>query len=273
MRLPLSPSAIPAPRRRVHLALAALALAQLSCVGLSEVKPTDIGIITSEAVEDGADVSLRVSAVFVRVTGLNVDIGNPENCWDLPYTGSSNNAANVSIDAGPSLTASISGNTQSIARRTSFGQYTYPAPPSPLAYNPGDTLLVEFTGADGGFTEGEIKFRTAERLEMTPVVVPGAGAAMSVAWTPAAVAGSVLTVSLRYPVGGTFPTTRQVYCVFLDDGAASVPSFLMTPFVAASPEDRSMVFTRVRVTDRVVAGRTRGVSYSYYSLPLPQMAE
>lgn len=271
--MPSAQSSVRVVRRGVRAALIALVLTQLSCLGLTEVKPIDVAFITTEAADDGGTAGLRVSGVFVRVTGINADIGSPENCWDLPYTTSSNNGANVSIDAGAALTATVSGNTQSISRRTVFGQYSYPAPLSLLAYTPGDTLRVDVPGASGGYPASQIALRTAEALVMTPVTVPPSNAPMNIAWTPTAVGGSVLTVSLRYPGTGAFAGTRHVYCVFLDDGSASVPAFLLPPFLAADPAERTMVFTRVRIAVDVVAGNQRVVTYSYYALPLPQVVE
>lgn len=258
-------------RLRRNALVAGLLLAQLGCLETVELQRLELGLIRAEAVDDNGTAALSVRGVFISVADVTIGVGTPESCVDLPFSAASDDADAPTVDAGPALTATVGGSSQVINRRTQLGRTDYPTPLSgPLPYTPGDTLRVAVPGAVDGFPSTELVIRTAEVLVADPIVPPSTpGGSMPISWTPAPVAGSVVTTSLRYSSGEIGGGLRQIYCVFLDDGASAVPASYLTPYLAAPEESRTNVLSRVRYTEQLVEGRTRIVAYSFYQLPLP----
>jgi hypothetical protein len=242
------------------------------CLETLTARPERVAFLYAVAHDNGGVPALRVNGVVYEAPNLNVSIGNPGTCQIGIYSSTPTGSNAPTLDAGPSFTAMVSGNSASLARIVAgrFTRYDMTAGTS-IAYTPGDTLRIDIPGgASGGFPASFIRVRTAEAFTHDPVPVPETTAPLDLAWSAATVPGSVMTIALRYSTveGSTLPNA-EIYCVFADDGTGSVPTSYAALWAASAVASRSYEFTRVRESSVLIAERTRARAFSFYAVPTP----
>lgn len=231
------------------------------------------GFVTVSALKDAND------AHFADVEGLffqgnlssvpNSDF-NADTCSDVAFTSGGGTLSGVThLDAGEVVTATMGG-VQTLMERTTTANGLAYAPPDPVPFTPGDSIVVDIQGAPGGFPAGSIRAKTAEALTFPTIIDPPSGTeAIQLAWSAPQTPGSVLVVSLRYAPASSPTISRQVLCNFIDDGVDSIP-FRWHQNWSATSGERVVVATRLRTHYVAVGDANLGV-ISTYEFPTPQI--
>jgi hypothetical protein len=192
-----------------------------------------------------------------------------DTCADVLLSEGNNLTGVTYLDAGPSVAATLGGVANTLNRTTTAEGIAY-QPPSPIAYNPGDSIVVNVTGVSGGFPGGSIRAKTAEAFRLTPaeITVPAGTEAIQLQWDGPQDPRSAMIVSLRYAtVTSPSVLTRNVLCTFIDDGADSIP-FRWHQNWSTSQGVRAVVATRLR-TNYVAVGEGNLGVISTYQVPTP----
>lgn len=204
-----------------------------------------------------------------RVSAVPLASQASDTCSTVGFSPTTSNApTNVTyIDAGNALALQLGGAQEQLDRVTEQARTVYSYAGGVLAYNPGDSVVVEIPGAIGGFPQGTIRARTAEPFTINTIDAPQGTETIQLNWTPAAnTQPSALVVSLRFAEDGA-TLNRQVLCAFVDDGADSI-TFQEYSDWAASPV-RDVLVTRLR-THYIVIGDARLGVVSRFDVPTPQ---
>lgn len=258
-------------RARV-LSIAILVLAITACVDTLPVPNGRFGTITAGAYDNGGGSwVMRPEAAFYDKTDLSYVPAVGDTCVITFYSPIQTvNAGLLTMNAGGFLFTSIGGRVDTMAPQPGIGLRVYAAiRPLGIPFTPGDTLSVTVPGSPTGFPASAIAIRTAEAFTHAPVDVPAANANLPLSWTPAPSAGSQMTFSLRYAnsvSGGGL--NEQIFCSFIDDGAASINANYLEGWRTALNNNRSTRALRVRSREIVVDSRTRLSIISSYGQPL-----
>lgn len=219
-----------------------------------------------------------VGAHFANAEGLffagnlsavpNADF-TTDTCADVLLSEGNNLFGVTYLDAGETVATTIGGAPVELERvTTTQGLAYHPADGSP-PYTPGDSIIVDVTGASGGFPAGSIRAKTAEAFAFpTDIPIPAGTEAIQLNWSQPQDPRSAMVVSLRYATTGS-PTvlTRNVLCTFVDDGVDSIP-FRWHSNWSTSEGARAVVATRLR-TNYVAAGDGNLGVISTYQVPTP----
>jgi hypothetical protein len=190
-----------------------------------------------------------------------------DTCADAPFSEGNNLVGVTYLDAGPTVTATLGGIPHTLERTTTSEGLAY-RPPEALNYTPGDSIIINVTGASGGFPAGTVRAKTSEAFEFpTSIDVPAGTEAIQLSWTPSQDLNSAMVVSLRYSTNqNPGILTRNVLCTFVDDGVDSIPFRWHENWSEAS--ERAVVATRLR-TSYVGTGDANLGVISTYQVPLP----
>lgn len=257
--------------RRHALILLATSFALTGCIESNSPQLQRVGYVFTRSYVSSGQPVVRVSAVVNEGYSLTEGIGTAETCQVLQYSPSGGEAGALTLDAGTSMVATIGTEVATLDKVTVGTNISYEMDPgTSLTYTPGDTVTVVAPGAAfPGFT---IEGKTSEAFVLDPVNPPAAGEPMTLNWSPAPTPGSLMTVSLRYNAGGTGVTpNEQIYCVFIDDGTASLSSGLGALWAGADEASRSVFAERVRQSAEVLGGNTRVRLFSFYTVPTPSL--
>jgi hypothetical protein len=191
-----------------------------------------------------------------------------DTCADVLLSEGNNLAGVTYLDAGPSVSAILGGVARTLDRTTTAQGIAY-RPASPLAYTPGDSIVVDVGGVPGGFPGGSIRAKTAEAFNFPiDIPVPAGTEAIQLNWDAPQDQRSAMVVSLRYATSqNPSIATRNVLCTFVDDGRDSIP-FRWHQNWSASAGVRTVVATRLR-THYVAAGNGNLGVISTYQIPTP----
>lgn len=190
-----------------------------------------------------------------------------DTCADVVLTEGNNLSGVTYLDAGASVSATIGGVANALNRTNTAEGIAY-QPASPIAFNPGDSIVVSVAGVAGGFPGGTIRAKTAEAFNFPTINVPAGTEAIQLNWTEPQDPRSAMVVSLRYATS-TDPSilSRNVLCTFIDDGVDSIP-FRWHQNWSSSGGARAVVATRLR-TNYVAAGEGNLGVISTYQVPTP----
>lgn len=196
----------------------------------------------------------------------NADVLN-DTCADVLFSEGNNLVGVTYLDAGPSVSTSLG----TLDRTTTAEGIAY-LPAGPLAFTPGDSIVVTVTGVSGGFPAGTIRAKTAEAFDLVPaptdLPAPAGTEAIQLTWTAPHEPRSAMIVSLRYATSSSPGVlTRNVLCQFIDDGADSIP-FRWHKNWSTSEGVRAVVATRLRTNYVGVGDGNLGV-ISTYQVPTP----
>jgi hypothetical protein len=197
----------------------------------------------------------------------NADVLN-DTCADVLFSEGNNLAGVTYLDAGPSVAATLGGVAETLARTTTAEGIAYKSA-TPIAFNPGDSIVVDVAGVSGGFPAGTVRAKTAEAFTFpTDILVPAGTESIQLTWTAPQDPRAAMIVSLRYATTDSpSELTRHVLCTFIDDGVDSIP-FRWHQNWSSSQGARAVVATRLR-TNYVAAGDGNLGVISTYQVPTP----
>jgi hypothetical protein len=197
----------------------------------------------------------------------NADFTN-DTCADLLLSEGNNLTGVTYLDAGPNVATTLGGVAQTLVRTTTAEGIAY-HPAGPVAFNPGDSIVVTVTGVSGGFPAGTIRAKTAEAFAFpADIPIPAGTEAIQLTWTAPQDPRSSMIVALRYAtVTNPGVLTRNVLCTFVDDGVDSIP-FRWHQNWSTSDGVKDVVATRLRTNYVGLGDGNLGV-ISTYQVPTP----
>lgn len=252
-----------------------LAGALLIVTACSDLQPPggyyDVGFVSAAAIDDGlGGYTMSPEAAFYRRSTLRFQPLETGDCSIAVYSESTVLPIGLqTMNAGPQLTAQVSGQVESLEPMVDFGFLRYRHElTAGFAFTPGDTLRISVPGATNGFPEAVVAVRTAEAFTHDEIGIPASGQPLSVSWTAAPAPGSTMAISLRYAVGVQSILNQQVYCVFPDTGAAVIPGTFLAGWVNSTGDVRETRLIRTRFREIELPGRRRLTAISTFGQPL-----
>lgn len=253
--------------------VALLALVAGACIDTLAVPDARYGVMSIPTF--GGDLQPTVMApetIFYDKTDLRFTVPKADSCFVTAYSaGGTVNTQSFTLDAGDYLIQTVGGRTDTMPPFYAGNLIVY-RPPSGrvIPFVPGDTLTVQVPGAPGGFPAVSANIRTAEAFTYDSVVTPSTGQPMTLRWTTAPVAGSLMTFTLRYanPFSADGLPNEQIFCAYTDDGTGTIPDDFLSSWRQAAPSSRSVRAVRLRSKEIVIDSRTRFAIVSTYGVPL-----
>ncbi len=193
-----------------------------------------------------------------------------DTCADVTFSEGNNLTGVTYLDAGPSISAIIGGVTGLMDRETTTQGLAYHHAAGPVAFNPGDSIVVSIDGVSGGFPGGSIRAKTAEAFAFPANIdIPQGSEAIQLTWSTPQDPRSQMIVSLRYETTqNPGVLTRNVLCTFIDDGVDSIP-FRWHQNWSTSVGQRAVVATRLRTHYVPASGEANLGVVSTYQVPTP----
>lgn len=217
---------------------------------------------------------IRLTAAFYRLEEGASRLDTPETCVGLPYSILPAPIAYLpTLSAGTHLYTRVAGRTDTLFQVNSAGLLLYQLlSVSGIPFTVGDTLRLTVPGDVTGFPPAQLSVRVAEPFTYDAIGSSLEGEPLPITWTPAAAPGALMIYSLRYNSSGvSIEPDAQIYCVFLDDGAAQVPAGLAISWGVADPASRSVYASRVRRATSEINARTRVNLFSFFDVPTPPL--
>jgi hypothetical protein len=260
-------------RRTVPVGLAVgLVLAVVACDQLTKPAALDpYGFMVMNArVKSNGTYTTQPTAYFY--TSYQINLASAGAAWDscrvYPYDPTATSGGASYLQAGSSLGVSVSGHSDVLlpASATTAGPYNMSAAGMP--FNPGDTVKLTIPGDKSGFPAATVLSKTAEPFSVDSLVTPVLGQGMPLKWTTPSDNNSAMLFSFFYSnVGGPTPN-EEIYCSYVDNGADSVPAYLINKYVL-SPYKRALV-QRLRTAIYDVPGTKATFNViSTFDRPLP----
>ena len=245
---------------RRHLQLSALVtpLALAACLDPDPVPESNYGVIGLTSVVTSTDTILSPEGLFYR-TGL---LGLPssrvisDQCQVAAYpTPAQSTQLPRFLDAGDSVIVSTATTTKFLFPTVGANGESYVLDAGErFRFTPGENVTVTVPGAPGGFANGTISVLTARGFTLGSIAAsPPANDPLPLTWSPAGDDSTKMLVSLQYGVG-QLAANQQIFCSFVDDGAAEVPAILLTQWRNATTGSRKVEAARWRVAAKEVTG-------------------
>jgi hypothetical protein len=245
-------------RKALFVCLSPLALA--ACHDSLEVPgPRPFGIVQLITSSGPSPTPTQISGVFYRGTSASIPDSRTANdaCADTFFTPPTNNPVPNTLGAGDALSLLLGTSTVTIPRITGSSGVAYGVTAGTVSFTPGVQATLTIPGETDGFPASQIDVKTAEDFTTTPVPIVGGPDGVVVNWTPPGGAESAMLVSLRYGPQGSSSITRQVFCVFRDDGSNEVDPDALGGWTQGDVTTRQIVFTRFRTkTSLLTAGHS-----------------
>lgn len=253
------------------LTLAAVAVVLTACVDQLERPNGRFGSISATAFDNGAGTPvLNLEAAFYGETDIGFELPNRDSCFIAQFSEvNSINTGLTYLRAGDFLIARTGARVDTMRPITGIPVRVYESRRSPgIPFTPGDSVAVDIPGSPT-FPLSSISVKTAEAFTHAPINVPAADVDLVLSWTAAPSAGSIMTVSLRYANAFSSGTkNEQLFCTFVDDGAATIPAAFANGWRTASANNRSTSLNRVRQRQLELDSRTTLLFLSTYGQPL-----
>jgi hypothetical protein len=253
-------------------ALLAVAVLVTACLDPLPTPNGRYGTVTVPTYDAGGGLyAMRPEAAFYDKTDASYEPFPSDTCIITNYSPNSGVSGNVLLlDAGPFIFSSIGGRIDTLAPLPGLAiRYYRGTLTNGVPFVPGDTMAVTIPGATPGFPAAAISVRTAEAFTHGTIGIPAADAVLDLTWTPAPETGSIMTFSLRY--ANAFSTTgenEQIFCSFVDDGAAVIPAGYLQGWRTALNDVRSTRVVRVRSRQIDIDARTRLAIISTFARPV-----
>jgi hypothetical protein len=253
------------------LTLAAVAVVLTACVDELERPNGRFGSISATAFDNGAGTPvLNLEAAFYGQTDIGFQLPSTDSCFLAQF--SEVNTINTGLTylrAGDFLTVRTGARVDTMTPITGLPVRVYESRRNPgIPFTPGDSTAVDIPGSPT-FPAASISVKTAEAFTHSPINVPAADADLVLAWTAAPSPGSIMTVSLRY--ANAFSSgnkNEQLFCSFVDDGAATIPASFVNGWRTAFGNNRSTSLNRVRQRQLELDSRTTLLFLSTFGQPL-----
>ncbi|MBX7119705.1 MAG: hypothetical protein K1X31_11945 [Gemmatimonadaceae bacterium] len=235
------------------------------------------GTINATAISDGgAGYVMKPEAAFYDNTDLSFSTFPSDTCFVAAYVPNATvNGALQTLNAGDYLFTSVSGRVDSLVPAPGISLRVYgPLRTNGIPFIPGDSLTITVPGATRGFPASAVTVRTAEPFTHGAIGVPADGVGLDLTWTTPPTAGSRMTFSLRYAnIFATGVENEQVYCSFIDDGSASIPTAYLNGWRTSVGGLRSTRAVRVRWSEVVIDTRTRLSVVSSFPQPITSLVQ
>lgn len=257
-------------KRVVAFALSAITLA--ACDGTLSVNQNSLtwGFIQTGAIAATGSgyVTAPEGQFFVGALGSIPDARvRPDSCIELPIV--AQNPLQVTfLDAGSAITAQYGTRVDTLPRVSAASRTTY-SRSTPIAFTPGDSLIIRIPGASGGFPTAEIRAKTSEAFTFDSLIIRPSPAAVQLRWTPASDGNSAFLAEFRYSSTGGTTFNQLIRCAFNDDGADSIAFRVMQPWVGQAATSRNAVYTRLRTSIVQIVGGFLEV-ISTFTVPTPR---
>lgn len=255
---------------RLRLIVPLLALvATAACLETLAPPNGRLGLITVETFgPDDPNYVVAPNAFFLGGTTNQFSVFPSDSCVVSVYQPPAISGYSRMLLAGDAIGVSVSGQAGSLLPETDGFVITYSAvTPTGISFTPGDTMTVTVPGETDGFPAASIKVRTSEPFTHSVVPeVPEQGVAIDLTWDAAPAPGSVISFSLRYASNGANVVNQQVLCVYTDDGAGTIPGYLLNGW--RTTDRRQLVVTRLRHTTVDVDDRSTLAIVSTFTRPL-----
>lgn len=264
---------MPAIRHRVRaFAVLALTLVVAACVDTLEPSKNRFGLVSYTAFTDEVrGYVMDPEATFYDKTDLRYTPPPADSCVLAAYVAAPIAGSSFpTLSAGDFLVTQVGAQRDTMRGAIEFGAYVYrPARKTGIPFTPGDTVTVQIPGSVAGFPGATLSLRTAEAFTASTVGIPeSATEDLPLTWTPAPVAGSLMTVSLRY--GNAFSTgalNEQIFCGFTDDGSGTIPATLLSGWRNAISGLRESRLIRLRSKELAIDDRTTLTVLSSFGRP------
>ncbi len=242
------------PLLRLPAVLAPIVLA--ACLEPDPVPESNYGVIGLNAIVTSTDTLLSPEALFYRsgLLGLPTSSINTDGCVIAPYPSQGGEGALPRfLDAGDSVAVSTASLTRFLFPTIDANRELYALPvDETMPFRPGEEVTITVPGAPGGFSNGSISVFTAHAFTLDTVTSqPPQDSTLKLQWTPAGDDSTKMLVQLRYGVGQIDPN-QQIFCELVDDGAAEVPTVLLTQWRNAQEGSREVEAARWRVVAKQV---------------------
>lgn len=250
-------------------ALIATVVLVAACIDPLPVPTGRFGTITAATLARAGGYAMRPQAAFYGSTDLSYVPFPTDTCLVTAYSDSAVLTGGLRfLDAGDFIQTSVSGRVDSLVPLPNISLRVYESPIAEgIPFTPGDTLSVIIPGAI--FPASAVSVRTAEPFTHGAIGVPAVGATLPLTWDAAVASGTNMTFSLRYHNGfGSTVRNEQLFCSFIDDGAATIPATYLEGWRDAQDSLRATRVTRIRSREVLVDARTRVVLISSFSQPL-----
>jgi hypothetical protein len=244
-------------RRHLYLSVL-LPITLAACLDPDPVPESNYGIIGLSTVVTPVDTLLSPVAQFYRtgLLGLPTSRVAGDQCQIANYpTPSQGTQLPRFLDAGDSVAVSTTSTTKYLFPTSSANGESYTlGQTEDFSFQPGERVTVTVPGAPGGFTNGTIDVITARGFTLGPIAAsPPADSVLKLTWTPAGDDSTKMLISIQYGVN-QLQANQQIFCSLVDDGAADVPSILLTQYRGASVGSRAVEAARWRVSAKEVTG-------------------
>lgn len=253
--------------------LAATLLVTTACLDSIEVPDGRFGTIAAAALDNGGgNYVMDPEAAFYGETDLGYTPFLNDTCIVLAYSNVTTVNGNLrTLNAGDRLFTSVSGRIDTLVPIPGINIRVYtPVRVNGIPFIPGDTLAITVPGSASGFPASAVSVRTAEPFTHSAIGIPSENQSLTVTWTPAPSPGSQMTFSLRYAnATATNGINEQVFCSFIDDGAAVIRADYLNGWRTALNDQRSTRVVRIRSREVQVDTRTRLSVISSFAQPLP----
>ena len=239
-----------------------LLLATVGCLGSTEpVFDRDYAFLILEGRAEETGYTTEPAAVFYRTGPLILPsaVVSTDTCVVLPRDLSRTPSAALFLDAGPSVTLSLSGQTVELEPQSDATGTAYILLGDPrMPFTPGDVATLTVPGAPNGFPALTLSGRTAEAFTLEPVAVPAADESLTLTWSPVpppAERQTKMTFELRYTsLQGSTEVAFHVYCELVDDGQHTIAPDRLIGWRTAVRDEREVIALRWRVTSQSVPG-------------------
>ncbi len=245
-------------RRHLYMPVLVLPLALAACLDPDPVPESNYGIIGLTTVVTPVDTVLSPEALFYRtgLLGLPSSRVSTDQCQIATYpTPSQGTQLPRFLDAGDSVAVSTATTTKYLFPTITDNGEAYVLDESDhFPFQPGERVTITVPGAPGGFTNGTIDVITAQGFTVDPInPSPPADSSLKLTWTPRGDDSTKMLISVQYGVGQIL-ANQQIFCSLVDDGAAEVPTILLTQYRSATVGSRRVEAARWRVSAKEVTG-------------------
>jgi hypothetical protein len=260
-------------RRIIPAGLAiGLVIAVAACDQLTKVAALDpYGFMVMNArARAGGGYTTQPTAYFY--TSYQVNLASAAAAWDscrvYPYDPTAASGGGTYLGGGASLNVSVSGQSGVLSPASAATPGPYNMAATGLVFTPGDTVKLTIPGDKNGFPAATVSSKTAEPFTVDSLVTPNLGQGMPLKWSVPSDNNSAMLFSFFYSnIGGSTPN-EEIYCSYVDNGADSVPAYLMNKYVV-SPYKRALV-QRLRTAIYDVPGTKATFNViSTFDRPLP----
>ncbi|MEY4608968.1 MAG: hypothetical protein RL625_1185 [Gemmatimonadota bacterium] len=258
-------------RATTSFALVALTVLTAACVDTLEPSKNRFGLVSYTAFRDEVrGFVMDPEAVFYDRTDLRYTPPPADSCVLAAYTPAVIAGSSFpTLSAGEFLLTQVGAQRDSMRGLVEFGAFVYrPVRKTGIPFTPGDTVSVQIPGSTTGFPAATVALRTAEAFTADSVRIPEGDQDLALSWTAAPVAGSLMTVSLRY--GNAFSNgqlNEQVFCGFTDDGAGTIRAALLIGWRTAAPTLRETRIIRLRSKELQIDPQNTLTVISSFGIP------